>query len=91
MFEKKYKPVGLEELESLIDIDSKINIYTTNKYGDNSRVDLGELDNHMKPEDILKWFHFCGPEGLIRANIVVMGESGLVKGNVILERKTNRA
>jgi len=91
VFEKKYKPVGLEELEFLIDESSKINIYTTDKYGANNRVDLEGVNNHMKPEDILKWFHFCGPEGLIRANIIVGDESGLVKGNVVLERNIDRA
>ncbi|MFA5532569.1 MAG: hypothetical protein WDA13_03155 [Candidatus Shapirobacteria bacterium] len=91
MFEKKYKPVGLEELESLIDESSKINIYTTDKHGANNRVDLKEVDNHMEPKDILKWFHFCGPEGLIRANIIVGDGNGLVKGNVILERNTDRS
>jgi len=41
----------------------------------------------MEPEEILKWFYFCGPEGLTRANVMVGDKNNVYKGNVILTRK----
>lgn len=88
MFEKKYKPVGLDELDSLIDDDSVVNIYTTDKYGINNRVDLSSFDgDKMDPKEILRWFYFSGPDGLVRANVVVCDQNDLYKGNVVLTRK----
>ena len=85
--ERRYQVNGLVELNSLIKPDSKIAIYTTDKYGVNGRTNLDDVGDHMEPKDVLKWFHFCGPEGLIRANIIVGDKNGVYKGNVVLERK----
>ena len=86
MFERKVKLTGLKQLEDLIDKDSIIQIFTTDKYNINRRVDLSDVNNHLKPEEIIKWFYFGGPEGLVRANIVVGDKDAFSKGNVVLER-----